>query len=422
NTLRELGKLAEAEASCRKAIALKPDLAEAHSNLGFTLQELGRLDEAEASYRQAIALKPDGAKAHSNLGNTLKELGRLDEAEARFRQAIALRPDYAKAHNNLGNTLKELGRLDDAEASYRQAIAFTPNSAQFHYNLGVLFFESRKYDQAAEHFELSDTRLSKHFAIQCSYFQDEASIFYEKYDLLVSQGEVNAVIGSLGIRSAVQYGTKKTNPFCNEPFKYVVHTDLSKQYDFEKIFVQTARNVLADTSVSYKAQGHLTNGVQTAGNIFVQGGVLKTEIENIIRAEIEKYRINFKDSDEGLIKKWPTSYDIQGWLVCMQSGGKLSPHMHASGWITGSIYINVPPKSKADSGNLVLCLGDEDHLLETGNSHQSSVDVVTGTLCLFPSSLHHYTIPFDEKKERVVLAFDVVPKEIPSYSTTQILE
>jgi tetratricopeptide (TPR) repeat protein len=30
--------------------------------LGNTLKELGRLDEAEASYRQAIALKPDYAE------------------------------------------------------------------------------------------------------------------------------------------------------------------------------------------------------------------------------------------------------------------------------------------------------------------------------------------------------------------------
>jgi Flp pilus assembly protein TadD len=51
-------------------------------------------------------MKPDYAEAHSNLGVTLKELGRLDEAEASYRQAIALKPDYAEAHNNLGNTLK----------------------------------------------------------------------------------------------------------------------------------------------------------------------------------------------------------------------------------------------------------------------------------------------------------------------------
>ena len=48
----------------QKSVQLAPQDAEAHSNLGNTLKELGRLDEAEASYRQAIALKPDYAEAH----------------------------------------------------------------------------------------------------------------------------------------------------------------------------------------------------------------------------------------------------------------------------------------------------------------------------------------------------------------------
>ena len=94
----------------------------------------------------------------------------------------------------------------------------------------------------------------------------------------------------------------------------------------------------------------------------------------------------------------------------MQSGGKLAPHMHETGWITGSIYINVPPKSTTDCGNLVLCLSDQEHVLAVEKNQKSIIDVVTGTLCLFPSSLHHYTVPFEEKENRIVLAFDVIPK------------
>jgi tetratricopeptide (TPR) repeat protein len=60
--------------------------------LGNTLKELGRLEEAEASYRQAISVKPDYAEAHSNLGATLKELGRLDEAISSFTQASFIDP------------------------------------------------------------------------------------------------------------------------------------------------------------------------------------------------------------------------------------------------------------------------------------------------------------------------------------------
>ena len=93
----------------------------------------------------------------------------------------------------------------------------------------------------------------------------------------------------------------------------------------------------------------------------------------------------------------------------MKSGGKLDSHMHDSGWITGSIYINVPPKSKPDSGSIVLCLNDKEHIIGLEKTQDSIIDVVTGSLCLFPSSLHHYTIPFDAKENRVVLAFDVIP-------------
>ena len=410
NTLKKLSRLGEAEVSYRQAIALKPDYAEAHSNLGITLKELGRLDEAEVSYTQAIALKPDYAEAHSNLGNTLQELGRLEEAEASNIQAIALKPEFAEAYNNLGNTIKELGRLKEAEASYTKAIALKSDYADANYNLGVLFFDSAKYNLAVEQFELTDILLSKLYRIKCSYLQDEETIFYEKFDLSVCQGEVNAVMGSLAFRSEFKYGIKKSNPFCNDPLSYIVKIDLNARYDFENIFIETARSVLSDNSVSYKAQGHLTNGVQTAGNIFVQGKVLKTEIENIIHTEIKKYQIQFKDSEEGFIKNWPTSYEIKGWLVCMQSGGKLAPHMHDSGWITGSIYINVPPKSNTDCGNLVLCLSDQEHLLGVEKNQQNIIDVETGSLCLFPSSLHHYTVPFEEKEHRIVLAFDVIPK------------
>jgi Flp pilus assembly protein TadD len=54
---------------------LKSDHADAHNNLGITLRELGKLEEAEASYTQAIALKPDFAAAHANLGDVLLKKG-----------------------------------------------------------------------------------------------------------------------------------------------------------------------------------------------------------------------------------------------------------------------------------------------------------------------------------------------------------
>ena len=407
-TLQEIGKFVEAETSYRKSIALKFDYAEAHNNLGNTLNKLGRLAEAEVSCRQAISLNPDLAEAHNNLGASLEKLGRLEEADASYRRAIILKPDFAEAHSNLGITLQDVGRLKEAEVGFRQAIALKPNYAKARYNLGVLLFLSGEYCMAAEQFDLIDFDQSKLYAIRCSYLQDEKNMFYEKLDLLISQGEINAVIGSLIFCSEIKYGIKKSNPFCNDPLRYVVKTDLNEKYDFENIFITTARDVLVDNSVSRKVQSHLTHGIQTAGNIFALERVFRTKIEIIIRAEIENYRNHFEGSEEGFIKNWPTSYNISGWLVCMRNGGKLDSHMHDEGWITGSVYINVPQKSNPNSGNLVLCSSDKDHVHGIEDKQESIINVVTGSLCLFPSSLHHCTVPFEEDENRIVLAFDVI--------------
>jgi tetratricopeptide (TPR) repeat protein len=148
NTLKELGRLDEAEASYNRAISLNPDYAEVHSNLGSTLQELGRSDEAEASFNQAISLKPDLAISHYNLGNTLQSLGRLDEAEASYNRAISLKPDLAEAHGNLGITLQSLGRLDEATVSYNRAISLKPDLAEAHSNLGATLEKLGRSDEA----------------------------------------------------------------------------------------------------------------------------------------------------------------------------------------------------------------------------------------------------------------------------------
>ena len=94
----------------------------------------------------------------------------------------------------------------------------------------------------------------------------------------------------------------------------------------------------------------------------------------------------------------------------MKSGGELQPHIHEQGWLSGSVYINVPAKSTANSGNLVVSLGEEKDAIDARINVEKVINVVTGSLVLFPASLMHHTIPFESEEERIVLAFDVKPK------------
>src|SRR5262249_10067254 len=94
-------KLDEAFAAYHRAIALQPDFAKAHYNLGVALSEQTKLEEALAAYRRAINIQPRYPEAHYNLGIALHEQGRLDEALAAFRQAISIKHDYVEAFSNL---------------------------------------------------------------------------------------------------------------------------------------------------------------------------------------------------------------------------------------------------------------------------------------------------------------------------------
>ena len=107
---------------------------------------------------------------------------------------------------------------------------------------------------------------------------------------------------------------------------------------------------------------------------------------------------------------WPAQFYLDGWLLKMTNGGELTPHMHEKGWISGAVYINVPKKTAPNSGNFVVCLDDHRSLGRKLEHLQEIIEVRTGSLVFFPSSLMHYTIPFKSSEDRITLAFDVVPR------------
>jgi len=83
------GKLDEAVAACRRAIAIKPDLAEPYCNLGIAFAEQGKLDEAISACR----FKSNYAEAYSNLARAHRRLGKIDNAAKAFEDWYANDPE-----------------------------------------------------------------------------------------------------------------------------------------------------------------------------------------------------------------------------------------------------------------------------------------------------------------------------------------
>ena len=405
---KELKEFQKAKSCYEKADNIQPNNTIIQTNLGIIFKDLGENQKAKDCYEKAIKINPNNAKAHYNLGVIYKDSGELQKAKICYKKVIEINPNEQETHNSLGIIFQELGEYQKAKDFYKKAIEINPNYGDAYYNLGQLLHESGEYHLAENYLKKAiqirpgDIRASNSLLTNL-YKMNNQSILFDELDSIINEGKMNAVIGSICSRSEVKYGVKKENPFCNNPLDYVLKKNLNEKYDFKNVIVKCVNNILKDDSISNRVQKLITNGYQTAGNLFANRDFDTNEIQKIIKIEIEKYRLYFKDSKEGFIKNWPTNYNLNGWLISMKKGGKLSAHMHDLGWLSGSIYINVPQKSELESGNLVVCID------ENKNEYKKSIDVVTGSLCLFPSSLLHYTIPFESEENRIVLAFDMIP-------------
>ncbi|MBM4068048.1 MAG: tetratricopeptide repeat protein [Planctomycetes bacterium] len=151
NVLYFQGKLEEAVERYRRAIELEPNSPYILNNLGNSLRLLGDFEEAANMSRRAAQLLPNYAEAHSNLAAALTQQGNLEEAAAACRQALALKPELAEAHNNLGNVLRQQRQFDDAIASCRYALALKPDFAEAHNNLGAALTGANQYADAEAH-------------------------------------------------------------------------------------------------------------------------------------------------------------------------------------------------------------------------------------------------------------------------------
>ncbi len=150
--LRGQGRVDEAIAAFREALALEPNLAEAHHQLGNALKALRRYAEAVPSLRAAALLAPENAAVWLNLGVACLELGLSEEAVARFRRAVELEPFRPDARNVLGHALLVAGRCAEARRQLEEALRLRPGYAAAHDNLGrVLKAQGRSTEAIAHH-------------------------------------------------------------------------------------------------------------------------------------------------------------------------------------------------------------------------------------------------------------------------------
>ena len=138
-----------AEEKFKRALALSPSSADTYDLYGRLCSALGRFDEAIAMQLRARELDP---LAHpADVANAFLRAGRYDEALEAARRAVALGGDnLARGHSTLGWAYFRLGRIDEGLQSLERAVAVAPGNTLWLAQLGQACALAGKEDRARE--------------------------------------------------------------------------------------------------------------------------------------------------------------------------------------------------------------------------------------------------------------------------------
>lgn len=129
-TQARLLKLDAAVESFNRSISIDPKRAETHLNLGGVLEQKGDAISATASCREAVKLNPNFAEAHCVLGNCLSATKKYQEAIDAYETCLSLQEGYPIALQGLSKVYMLSGDLEkglDLKAQVEGVICFRPN-------------------------------------------------------------------------------------------------------------------------------------------------------------------------------------------------------------------------------------------------------------------------------------------------------
>jgi protein O-GlcNAc transferase len=106
---------AKAASDLERAVSLRPDFAEAWSDLGEARKNLSDDDGALAAFRRAVELSPGDAVAQTRLGSKLLDSGKAHEAIPHLDEAVRLDPENQSALNGLQRALRQDGQAEKAD-------------------------------------------------------------------------------------------------------------------------------------------------------------------------------------------------------------------------------------------------------------------------------------------------------------------
>jgi TolB-like protein/tetratricopeptide (TPR) repeat protein len=190
----------KAQADARRALALAPDLAQAHLALA-SVAENGTLDFTQANdeYERALALAPGNAEVLRNSGLFTAFMGHFDVGVAAARRAVVLDPLARQSHTALGTALYSARRYEEAVAAFADVISLNPDVKETYGIRGLGFYGLGDLERARRSCE---TKPDHWLSQQC------LAVIYDKLGKHAdAEAELSKIKAAMGDTAAYQYAT-----------------------------------------------------------------------------------------------------------------------------------------------------------------------------------------------------------------------
>jgi tetratricopeptide (TPR) repeat protein len=143
----------DAVVSLRQALALAPDNAFTHLNLGTALFETGNSTAALEEFQAATRLSPGLAKAHYGAGIVFEAASRDREAIASFTKAVDADPAAIEARMSLADALRRNAHERESLPHYAEVIARSPAVSQAAFGYAMALVRLGRYREARDRLE-----------------------------------------------------------------------------------------------------------------------------------------------------------------------------------------------------------------------------------------------------------------------------
>jgi len=453
--LKELGRIDDAIEVRRRAVRDFPASAVAEHNLAADLGDVGSWEESEVACRRAFEKGGAEPETWQVLGRSLMNQKRLDEAEAALREAIARRPTFGDAHRDLAQLIwMRSGDRDAATTLLRQAHEAHPGDAGLIKLLSKALQNSGRLDEAYEmlrkaiasrpepDFDLEMT--ASHVAIVSG--KPQAALEHVTRALHVKPRDLAAgIIGCdayLGLGQPDRAAELALRLRQIAPLEQQVVARLATAwrlmgdpryrilYDYDNLVrayvIDTPPGwanltaYLADLAAALRRlhafETHpfdqsLRGGSQTSQDLARVKDPAVRAFFQAIDGPIRRYMEEVGPGKDILRQRNTHQYYLNGtWSVMLRPNGFHVDHTHPAGWLSSACYIELPEAVEKDGREGWIKFGEPGIPTKPEAPAEHYVQPSPGLLVLFPSYMWHGTVPFTGDRNRLTIAFDVMPR------------